>query len=84
MAKTINHTVLSPTLALTECTDGFWLYDKTRGMNLAMRAKTAQDAFVEALEYYQVRLRQVESEYKALNTKVQSFVAEFVEDEEND
>lgn len=85
MAKTIKHTVLSPTLALTECTDGFWLYDETRGMNLAMRAKTAEDAFVEALEYYQKRLQQVESEYKALNTKVQAFVAEFIaNEEEND
>ena len=77
MAKTIKHTKLSNTLALTECTDGFWLYDKTRGMNLAMRAKTERAAFVEALEYYQDRLSTVEREYKIMRDKVFSFVEQF-------
>ncbi|WPK20847.1 hypothetical protein [Salmonella phage SD-15_S21] len=27
-------------------------YDETRGMNLALRAKTAEAAYVQALEYY--------------------------------
>ena len=82
MGKTISSTVLSETLCISECTDGFWLYDKTRGMNLAMRAKTKDDAFVRALEYYQDRLTRVEAEYKLLKSKVDSFVEQFIEDEE--
>ncbi|WPK37415.1 hypothetical protein [Escherichia phage AV123] len=39
MSKVINHKELNPTLSMSECTDGFWLYDDTRGMNLAMREK---------------------------------------------
>lgn len=82
MVKTIEHAVLTDTLALTECTDGFWLYDKTRGMNLAMKAKTAQEAFVDALEYYQRRLAEVESAHKCLDSRVQEFVSQFVEQDD--
>lgn len=81
MGKTIKHTKLTETLAITECTEGWWLYDKTRGMNLSMRAKTEQDAFVEALSYYQQRLKEIESAYKCLDSRVQEFVSQFTEDE---
>lgn len=80
MASTIKHTKLTDTLAITECTDGYWLYDTTRGFNLAMRAKTEQSAFVEALTYYQNRLRDIESAYKCLDSRVQSFVIQFTND----
>ena len=76
MSKTLTHTKLSPTLALSECTDGFWLWDQTRGMNLSMRAKSSNDAFVEALHYYQRRLSEVEQAYKELSTKVDAFVSQ--------
>jgi hypothetical protein len=84
VSKTISHVKLSPTLALMERHDGFWLYDKTRGMNLAMRAKTPQDAFVEALTYYQRRLQEVELAHKDLSAKVDAFVAQFTDDEESE
>ena len=80
MSKCISHIDLTPTLALTECNDGFWLYDTTRGMNLAMSAKTAQDAFVEALEYYQGRLLEIEKAHAELSQKVDAFVSQFQED----
>lgn len=83
MSKVITHTVLSDTLAITECKDGFWLYDKTRGMNLAMRAKTRDVAFTEALTYYQERLAEVEKAHKELTAKVDAFVSQFTEDEED-
>lgn len=71
--------ILSSTLTLCEFDTGgdkgFWLYDKTRGMNLSMCAKTSTDAFVEALEYYQERLLQVEAELKSINARVDAFVA---------
>lgn len=83
-SKTANHQVqLTETLILTERPDGFWLYDKTRGMNLSMRAKTPQDALVEALNYYQRRLAKVETKYRELDAKVNAFVEQFIEPQED-
>lgn len=65
----------SETLSLCECTDGFWLWDETREINLSMRAKTPTAAFVEALHYYQRRLKDVESAYGSLKASVDTFVA---------
>ena len=50
-------------------------------MNLSMRAKTSQDAFTEALTYYQNRLLEVETAFKELKAKVEVFVSQFVEKE---
>lgn len=77
MPKVIKHAEITKTIAITECSDGFWLYDETRGMNLAMRAKTEQAAFVEALEYYQERLEKIEKEQKYLKSLFASFVSNF-------
>jgi len=63
---------------------GFWLYDTTRGFNLAMRAKTEREAFVEALHYYQKRLTEVERNYNNLQGRVNEFVSQFVEEESDD
>lgn len=82
MATVIKYTVLTPKLAITECTDGFWLYDETRGMNLAMRANSQQAAFVKALTYYQERLSDLESAHNCLNKRVQEFVSQFTEDDQ--
>lgn len=82
MGKHISSVKLSETLTMSLCTDGYWLYDKTRGMNLSMRANTEQDAFVETLTYYQGRLKEVEEGFKSLQSKVDVFVSQFVEDEE--
>jgi len=38
--KSIRNIKLSDTLTISECKDGYWIYDKTRGMNISMRAKT--------------------------------------------
>ena len=81
--KILTNIKLNGTLELTEAKDGFWLYDETRGMNLAMRANTAQDAFVEALEYYQRRLNELERSYYSLHGKVETFVNSFTEDNED-
>ena len=80
MRPAIKNTVLNDTLTLSERHDGFWLYDKTRGMNLSMRAKTQTDAFVEALTYYQDRTSKVEIEYRTLCGLVDDFVSNFTED----
>lgn len=72
---------LSDKLHLADCHDGFWLYDDTRGMNLSMRAKTKDDAFVEAITYYQNRMIEVERELASLKSKVNSFISQFSDDE---
>ena len=49
---------------------GYWLWDENRGMNLAMRAESEEAALIEALEYYQKRLVDVESDLKAKNEMI--------------
>jgi len=80
MGKLISSETLSPTLRLSEQSDGYWLWDETRSMNLSMRAKSGVAALVEALSYYQERLSKVEKEHRELSHKVDAFVAQFVED----
>lgn len=62
------------TLQLNTHNNDFWLYDKVLEMNLAMRAKTEREAFVEALEYYQQRLKETEEKLGCLTDRVSSFV----------
>lgn len=81
MGKAIASEKLSDTLTLTECTDGYWLYDETRGMNLAMRAATREAALLSVIEYYQDRLTRVLSEHKSLAAKVDAFVDQFITDD---
>lgn len=82
MARTIKHEVLTAKLALTQCTDGYWLYDEVRGHNLAMQAPSERDAFVKALTYYQEKLSEVSLKYKELGLKVEAFIGEFTEEDE--
>lgn len=84
MAKTISHEKLSDSVAITECSDGWWLYDETRGMNLAMRAKSRDAALIDAITYYQWRLAELETEHRTLRRKVDCFVGQFVDDYEGD
>lgn len=83
MGKSLKNTKLTDNLTLSECTDGYWLYDYTRGMNLSMSAKTQEDAFIEAITYYQKRLKKVESELNKLNKSVGMFIDLVSEDEED-
>ena len=84
MGKCISHERLSETLTLSHCNDGFWLYDETRGMNLAMCAASKHSAMLDAIEYYQRRLKEVETAYNSMSGLVNSFVSNFVDDEERD
>ena len=78
MGKHLKSEKLSATITLSECTDGFWLYDETRGMNLAMGKESKDLAFLVALEYYQKRLQDVESDHETLKTKVDNFIEQFL------
>jgi len=80
---------LSATLTLCEYQSpkngsfGFWLYDKTRGMNLSMKAESKEAAFIEAITYYQNRVTMVEEQFRKINTYVDDFVT-LVRPEESD
>lgn len=81
MGKHIQTVIKTETFTVSECTDGFWLWDETRGMNLAMRAKSVEAAFTEALLYFQLRLREVEQAHCSLKVKVAEFVGQFVDED---
>jgi hypothetical protein len=83
MTKVIREVFKIDTLSLHECEDGYYLYDYVIGMNLSMRAKTEQEAFIEGLTYYQKKLKKVKFEYTKLSNIVESFVSEFVDSEDN-
>jgi len=74
-------TRISDTLHLSECHDGFWLWDGNIGMNISMKAKAKEDALVEGLKYYQKRLTKAEKGLSSLQAKVGAFVSQFVDDE---
>ena len=82
MSNIIENIKLTNNLTISECKDGFWLYDYTRGMNLSMRAKTQEDAFVEALTYYQKRIKKVEAELEKLNQSVRNFINSVSEEDD--
>lgn len=83
--KPDNNVKLSDTLCLSEFktggSKGFWLWDETREMNLSMRAPSERDALVEALEYYQERLSELESKYSDLAKSVSDFVQKVTGDD---
>jgi len=82
MAKAIRTVFKIDTFSLVECNDGYYLYDTIVSMNISMRAKTEQDAFIEALIYYQERLVEIKKDYKVLNDKVESFLSQFDRNED--
>ena len=65
---------MNDTIEVSEHKNRWWLWDTTQAMNLSMGAKSKDDAFLEALEYYQTRLTNVECELKHLKIKVNAFI----------
>ena len=80
--KAIRSIKLTDTLTISVCKDGYWLYDKTRGMNLAMRVKTEQDAYVKAITYYQKRCVEIEQKKKKLYDSVNNFIESLSDNDE--
>lgn len=81
-SKVIRNIKLTDTLTISECKDGYWLYDKTRGMNLSMRAKTEQDAYIDAITYYQKRCTEIEQKKKKLYDSVNNFIESLSDNDE--
>ena len=79
---------LSDSVSLSEChrtanyPRGWWLYDKTRGMNLSIAADSKETALLDALHYYQRRLKEIETSYETLNIHVNRFVRQVTDAEE--
>lgn len=82
MAKVIRTVFENETLSLHEATDGYWLYDTIVGMNISMRAKTEQDAFIESLMYYQRTLKETRKKLHDIDDKVKNFLSKFDEEED--
>ena len=77
----ISHTKLSEHLSLSErhpdsecCAVNWWLHDRRVGWNIAMRAKTRDEAFVEAIEFWARRAEKYEKAYTTLKGQVDAFV----------
>jgi hypothetical protein len=83
MSKYVTVVSVKDSFNLSKGRDGFWLYDETKEMNLSMRALSEVSAFMEALDYYQKRLKTVEKELYTLQSKVENFVGQFTEDDDN-
>lgn len=95
MSRPAIHTVhLNPHLILSEChpdsecrTNNWWLYDKRahgHGLNIGMRAKTRDEAFVEAIEFWAKRAIEAEQAYLQIKGQVDTFVSQFVGPEGED
>ena len=69
----------------TKVTDGgrkgFWLWDEARGMNLSMRAESERAALIDALEYYQRRLLDVEEDNKLFRKTLQTVASAVIQPE---
>lgn len=81
MSKAIQSLKLSDSITLTECSDGWWLWDQTRKMNLAMKAASKEAALLSALDYYQDRFNRLDAQHKDLKLKVENFIGGVLSDD---
>ena len=98
MSRPASNTILNQYLTLSEChpdcetstikgvrQNTWWLYDKrayNNGMNIGMREKTRDEAFVKGIEFWARRAMAAERELTEIKAKVNTFVAQFVEAED--
>ena len=92
--KPISYVELNQHLTLSEChpdsecrANNWWLYDDRAygtGMNIGMRTKTRDEAFVAAIEFWAERARKTENALASLQTQVKSFVENFPKRDEEE
>ena len=80
--KVVKSVRLTDSLTMSELKNGYWLYDETRGMNLSMKAKTQEQAFIEAITYYQKRCTEIEDKKKSLYDSVNNFIKSLSDNDE--
>ena len=81
--KPISSVRLNQHLTLSEChpdlecrVNSWWLYDDRAygtGMNIGMRTKTRDEAFLEAIEFWAERARKTENALASLQAQVKGF-----------
>ena len=62
----------------------FLVYDTTRGMNIGQSDNSEIEALFSALKYYQKRLIEVQTDFNALQDKVDVFLSGFNNEEKGD
>lgn len=79
--KLNEHLTLSERHPDSECQrcTSWWLYDTRAGMNIGMRAKTRDGAFVEAIEHWAKHAQEYEKAYADLRGQVNAFVGQVSE-----
>lgn len=82
MGKVIKNVFKTNTLTLTECTNGYYLWDTVAGFNISIHAKSEQQALIDGLEYYQRYHSKLKKEHKELNDKVENFLCQFDKEED--
>lgn len=79
--KLNQHLTISECHPDSECrTNNWWLYDYRAGMNIGMRTKTRDEAFVKAIEYWARRALEAEKAHAQIKGQVDAFVSQFVEE----
>lgn len=83
-SRVLQHEKLTNTLALSKCTDGYWLYDQQASINTAMHCKTERDAFISTIEYYQRWVTNLQKTNRVLRKASLDFVENVAEELEID
>jgi len=81
--KLNEHLTLSECHPDSECRKvNWWLYDTRLGWNIGMREESKEAALLEGLELWAEKALKYESELKALQAKVNSFLSQFPEEDD--
>lgn len=64
-------------------TKEFVLWDDVKKFNISLHEKTERDTFLYALKYYQKRLKEVETNFKNLELKVNTFIESVLPESED-
>ena len=52
----------------------YWLYDEIQGYNIVMQAKSKDEAFSEAIHYYQKRYKSLKEDSNRINNEINTFI----------
>lgn len=75
---------LTDTLTLSQCIDGYWIYDAQLGYNTAMHCKTEREAFISTINDYKERLIALKNTNKVLMVASKNFLESVAEELEID
>lgn len=73
--RALKHIELTDKLTLSECDDGFWLYDYDAEMNLSMRANSEREALLEAITYYKSKAKELKRILDKQDKAIEQFIS---------